>query len=179
MAHHHGQGLFGRILRAFRSTCGGDDDAWADLSPWDLCVNSSNETKPPDDIPRVVSIAEDNSDMVSDLHTIINQTRGPPEQKGSFESDPDLSELFGPRRRYTPESKHKRRDSPPSQDYTGFSHGLQSQYVQSQYVYQSHQPILQAKLAPEQPIQLEKIGDDIPRNIYTRPRVVQQHVVRL
>jgi hypothetical protein len=173
MANHNSKGLFGRILRAFRSSCGADDDAWADLSPWDLCVNSYGVPQPPSDIPRVVSIAEEGSDTVSGLHT-INQTRGPMEQKSSFESEADLSEIFAFKTiRKRPESKHKRRDSPPSQDYEKLTHGLASQYVRL-----GNQQNLPVALTAEQPRQEEKVVDDIPRNIYTRPRV-QHHIVRL
>ncbi|CAJ1920808.1 unnamed protein product [Cylindrotheca closterium] len=174
MANHNNKGLFGRILRAFRSSCGTDDDAWADLSPWDLCVNSySGPQQPPNDIPRVVSITDEASDMVSGLHT-INQTRGPVEQKSSFESEADLSEIFAFKTiRKRPESKQKRRDSPPSQEYESITHGLPSQYV-----HLGQQQNLPVALMAEQPRQEEKVVGDIPRNIYTRPRV-QHHIVRL
>ncbi|KAL3934703.1 MAG: hypothetical protein SGBAC_009634 [Bacillariaceae sp.] len=173
MANRNDKGLFGRILRAFRSSCGADDDAWADLSPWDLCTHSYGPT-PPSDIPRVVSIAEEASDTVSGLHT-INQARGPTEQKsGSCESEADLSEIFAfKRKRKKPESKHKRRDSPPSQEYERFPHDLTPQNL-----HPCHQQTLTVEFMTEQPKQMNKVVDNIPLNIYTRPRV-QHHIVRL
>lgn len=167
------RGLFRRILNSFRSSCGADDDAWADLSPWELCANSCGE-QPPPDIPQVVSIAEEESDMISGLHT-INQTRGPTEQTPSIDSEFEPSEVFAiKRRRKKRELKQKRRDSPPSHEHDRIPSGL----LPPQYVERSRPLSPLTEIHAEQSKKVEKVIDDIPRNIYTRARV-QHHIVRL
>jgi hypothetical protein len=177
MTRQYAKGFFARLFQAFRSNCG-DNDVWADLSPWELCATSFVEI-PQQEIPRVVSIAEEGSGIISDIydnrHFSGKQSRTSSGHTAETESEAEPSAVFAiKRRRKKKEAKHKGRESPPSHH----SRRRSSSTSPSREAQRRFHKSLLRETSPERRKLPEKGPAGIPQSIYVRPKV-QHHIVRL
>eukprot|EP00980_Cylindrotheca_fusiformis_P028245 scaffold22589_cov138-Cylindrotheca_fusiformis.AAC.8 len=173
MANRQSKGFFARLVQTFHSNCG-DDDVWADLSPWELCATPL-DVEPKSEIPRVVSIVDEGSDMVSDInenrHAVFGkQSRDPAAIFAEVpQGDNEPSAIFAmKRRRKKKASKEKERDSPPSH------HSRNRLPVTGSRSRRSSPP----KSPPETRRVAEKGHVGVPQNIYIQPKV-PHYIVRV